>query len=996
MTWRPEDVGLSSTANYQEGYTAVQAKINELFSDYSQEDMSLVLNSLLADWPYEFYWFASTQGYRLDMTGVRLSADSVTNWTITLTNKPYITVTMQVSQNYQNGTTTSIDTAKINAVKEVVPASAQNIVSQYANASDYEKLQGYAQTLCQLTNYNDDARDGNVGEYDLDPWQVVYVFDNDDSTMVVCEGYSKAFKYLCDLTSFTSPIIKCYLVSGTLASGNNDGGRHMWNIVTMEDGKNYLVDVTNSDDNDVANSARSYDSFLLKGGTPDNNGWYAIANRNYLSDILYFCYDSTTQSLCGNDILTLSSTDYTYTAPQTYTITWKDDNGTVIDTTTVAAGETPDHADPTKAATAQYTYTFAGWTPEITAANQDTTYTAAYTPTVNQYTITWNMDDGTLIDTTTVAYGQTPTHADPEKASDAQNTYTFSGWSPEVTAVTGNAVYAAQFTSTPITQYTITVYNAIGWENLYYYYHGLVWPGNAMTCTDPESFVYTATIPSDCNDIMFSDGSQYIGTAPTPYTPDNYKTTHVTSGIADQAEWVISKPASDNDRGRVTEVRNYYLVGNMNDWGLNDSGILMNAVPVQNSDNAEEYRLTTELAANAEFKIKSDSTWYPDGGNNNYQVTTAGTYTIRFRPNVDGGEGWHYNVLKAEPPCTVTFDSNLGSNIEAQTVVYGNTAVKPEPPTRTNYTFLGWYNGETQYDFNTPVTADLTLTAHWQENTVPIYYTDINGITTKLADAGVESFTSGSLDLPPTPYLDGYTYEGYILNGTEYKNKDSMLAEVKSRVSSSETVNIKVNYKQSEETCDLTVSNGVIRYTENTTGKFKASSQVYVTANADTENHIFNCWKIGGIIVGYERTYAFRMPADAVTVEAVYVSNQNEISSKVGTAYIESVKRTAENKLSFVSIVSVPEGARIERAGIIANTEARLNGAELTVANAQFVRFNETTCKNYLSFKYTWTKGNVSDDDTWCVRAYLVYTMNETEYTVLSAATAEGKLSDFS
>ena len=152
MTWRSEDVGLSSTANYQEVYTAVKAKIDELLSDYSQEDMSLVLNSLLADWPYEFYWFASTKGYQLNMAGTGLRADSVTNWTITLTNKLYITVTMQVSQHYQNDTTTSIDTAKINAVKEVVPASAQNIVSQYANASDYDKLKGYAQTLCQLTN----------------------------------------------------------------------------------------------------------------------------------------------------------------------------------------------------------------------------------------------------------------------------------------------------------------------------------------------------------------------------------------------------------------------------------------------------------------------------------------------------------------------------------------------------------------------------------------------------------------------------------------------------------------------------------------------------------------------------------------------------------------------------------------------------------------------------------------------------------------------------
>lgn len=67
---------------------------------------------------------------------------------------------------------------------------------------------------------------------------------------------------------------------------------------------------------------------------------------------------------------------------------------------------------------------------------------------------------------------------------------------------------------------------------------------------------------------------------------------------------------------------------------------------------------------------------------------------------------------------TVTFDSAGGSAVEAQDVEVGACATEPAAPTRNGYTFLGWtLNGEA-YDFATPVTADLTLTAVWEKNSV--------------------------------------------------------------------------------------------------------------------------------------------------------------------------------------------------------------------------------------------------------------------------------------
>ena len=144
-----------------------------------------------------------------------------------------------------------------------------------------------------------------------------------------------------------------------------------------------------------------------------------------------------------------------------YTITWKQDDGTVIDMTSVEYGVTPTHADPTKDADEQYTYTFAGWTPEIVSVEGEKTYTATYTPTPRSYTITWKQDDGTVIDTTSVEYGQMPTHADPTKDADEQYTYTFAGWTPEIVSVEGEKTYTATYSET-VNKYTVEFVNEDG------------------------------------------------------------------------------------------------------------------------------------------------------------------------------------------------------------------------------------------------------------------------------------------------------------------------------------------------------------------------------------------------------------------------------------------------------------------------------------------------------------------------------------------------------
>ena len=144
-----------------------------------------------------------------------------------------------------------------------------------------------------------------------------------------------------------------------------------------------------------------------------------------------------------------------------YTIKFVDEDGTELQSGKVAEGKMPEYTGktPTKAATAQFTYAFKGWTPEVAKATADATYTATYSSTVREYTIKFVNDDGTELQSGKVAYGDKPAYKGetPAKAATAQFTYAFKGWSPELTKVTGDATYTATYTATPVPAKTGTL-----------------------------------------------------------------------------------------------------------------------------------------------------------------------------------------------------------------------------------------------------------------------------------------------------------------------------------------------------------------------------------------------------------------------------------------------------------------------------------------------------------------------------------------------------------
>ncbi len=278
----------------------------------SSLQLSPLLDALLADMPYEMYWFEKTVGvygeYRI--VGSVYVLELYFCVAPQYNNGEFKTVTFQDDdgESYDVTYYYAANTSKTGAVTGT-EAAALAVVSEVAGRdnvkTDYDKLLAYKDWICANTAYNKDVESGELTfSENIDPWQVIYVFDNDSTTDVVCEGYSKAFQYLCELTfSKEDPAeetVTCYSVTGTLVGE----GDHMWNIVEIE-GEHYLADITNSDEGTVGSDG----SLFLVGGTPDSTGVYTFATKG--TSTAGFAYDSDTKSLWGDSgILTLAESNY--------------------------------------------------------------------------------------------------------------------------------------------------------------------------------------------------------------------------------------------------------------------------------------------------------------------------------------------------------------------------------------------------------------------------------------------------------------------------------------------------------------------------------------------------------------------------------------------------------------------------------------------------------------------------------------------------------------
>ena len=199
-------------------------------------------------------------------------------------------------------------------------------------------------------------------------------------------------------------------------------------------------------------------------------------------------------------------------------------------------------------------------------------------------------------------------------------------------------------------------------------------------------------------------------------------------------------------------------------WNINKYTVTFDSyggTPVPPAQEVE-YGLTATKPADPTLKGYTFAFWYLGEDEQN---ATAYDFNTPVTENITLTAKWNINKY------TVTFDSYGGTPVPpAQEVEYGLTATKPADPTLKGYTFAFWYLGEdeqnaTAYDFNTPVTENITLTAKWNINKYTVAFNTDGGTPVPPAQEVEYGLTATE---PAAPEKTGYTFDGWYLGDEKY------------------------------------------------------------------------------------------------------------------------------------------------------------------------------------------------------------------------------------
>jgi uncharacterized repeat protein (TIGR02543 family) len=323
-------------------------------------------------------------------------------------------------------------------------------------------------------------------------------------------------------------------------------------------------------------------------------------------------------------------------------------------------------ANPTKTG-----FTFAGWYKEVALTNLwnfvtdvVTSNITLYAKWVNDalpvYTVTFNSDGGSAVAPQSVAQGEHVLQPiDPTKTGS-----TFAGWYKEA-ACTNAWNFAADAVSATVTLY-------VKWTPIQY---TVAFNSNGGSVVVPQTVNYgnTASVPSPApTRTGYSLTGWNNGAAAYNFADA------VTGDLTLTAQWTIS---------------NYAVTFN------SDGGSTVAPQSVAHGNTATKPTDPTKTGY-------SFAGWYNGAAAYNFAdaVTDILTLTAQWTPD----------------SYTVTFDSDGGSAVAPQNVNYGSTATKPVDPTKTGFSFAGWYNGAAVYNFSAAITGNLTLKAHWTEKSTGV------------------------------------------------------------------------------------------------------------------------------------------------------------------------------------------------------------------------------------------------------------------------------------
>ena len=257
----------------------------------------------------------------------------------------------------------------------------------------------------------------------------------------------------------------------------------------------------------------------------------------------------------------------------------------------------------------------------------------------------------------------------------------------------------------------------------------------------------------------------------------------------------------DNSSSWTTYTPNLYVVGNnwggLPDWSTTDSKGKM-------TRDGNKYTITLNTDANAhEFKITYYDTWDNAIGHSDNVSCVNGTVAnnngnIKFDPYIAGDVTITYDVSTGKtvitcPAPTITFDMEGGSGgTQTQEAPYGTTTSAITVPTKTGYTFGGYYSGDngtgtqiigtdgkwiksktnfTDADNKWIVTANKTLYAKWTEKTYSLTFKHDGHGTIKVGGTTVNSGSTASVNHVNTKTLvatpnTGYNFSSWALSGS--------------------------------------------------------------------------------------------------------------------------------------------------------------------------------------------------------------------------------------
>jgi len=211
----------------------------------------------------------------------------------------------------------------------------------------------------------------------------------------------------------------------------------------------------------------------------------------------------------------------------------------------------------------------------------------------------------------------------------------------------------------------------------------------------------------------------------------------------------------------------------------------------------------------------------------------------------------------------VTFDSQGGSAVDAQTVEEDELLTEPTAPTKTGYTFTGWYKEPeciNPWDFDSDtLTADVNLYAKWTTNTYTVTFDSQGGsaVSSQMVEQG------GLISKPKNPTREGYTFEGWY--------KESSCINAWNFTNDTVTSNITLYAKWTEKS--YTVSLSVDPAGSGTTtgsGTYQKGDLVSITAIANS-GYTFINWTdddSAGGPVSMDNPYTFIMIARDVNCTA--------------------------------------------------------------------------------------------------------------------------------